>query len=1192
MSGPGAPLGGRPSVEFARPGRDTVAWLLKAIRHAQAADPFARVTLVVPSIDVGRELQLALGAAGGYLNVAYLRLSEVAEAITGTPSSDTGRAPVPPRRTLGRTAQLSAIRAALEVTARDHPSIRETRAHQSLHQALHALFGDLRARGGDRVRPGRPTATFRAAIATYRAYREVTNDWVDPVDLAEAAIDVLATGGRDGARAVATLGSLLVVAPVRLDHVDARLLAVVAAHVPVRLVLPQFGDQLRRASDVNAASGMPVGLGDIPATRMARAVMDVGGGVVLARPAAPDETSLLSDLRVIRAPDPAEEVREVVRLVLAGAEREDPADRIPLHRVAILYRDRDPYARLIEETLTLAGVPHLSLGGTSLAETRPGRAFCRLLHLRDHDLARGAVLAWAEASPVVDPGDGLGLVEIDPARWDWVTREASVVRGSDQWRARLAAFADRREGDAARSPDHFATAKDARADAATARDVARVVACLDRRLEAPAGGWRAGATWARDLLRDFVGDPAATPHSPSPHGSPAGGAYADSDGGGVLVSPFPRREGGWGVRPYADSDGARNDAEREALREIAAVIERLPDDNPFDGSGGAAQLPSVLIAALEGRPFGRARFGSGIVTGQVDRVPPVPFDVIAIVGMIEGHFPPPAGADPFFPDPDDDPLGRREARSAAERAAFLGAIALADGGTVILGTADTLGGRDAYPARWLLELAGVRLGRPIKFARDLRALDARQAPWLRHVVSVQDGARRTDDGASTPLDVEDRRLGDLARWTGGQGAAPRSAHAHPLAHASGRDVHARHASAASAARHRALATAGPAAFTAWDGNVEEVAQSSTSLARMLAGPLSATRFEAWATCPFRSLLRDTMSVPPTRVPTDTWGLDPIARGTLVHEILEAWHRDVPDPGGRERDRRLEDADLTRLDDLVIQAFDTLRARGGAGYDVVWVAIRDRLRSELRTFAKADDERRAESGLVPTLFEHAYGTRSARRLPDPEGPQAPLATSAGRDDDRQTWGEAIVTLPDRRPISFRGRIDRVDISAGGTMAEVIDYKTGSVDRFKKVKDDPVLAGTAIQLALYRHAAIQALGVGTSVAASFRFPSGKDAGAVIPVAADDPRVGARLVEVVGIVADGISAGAFPQEPGPDGENCRTCDYRRACGANLDLVRERTVLDGAGAIHARLDPSLALPGAPESEGPEREGPSEEAG
>jgi superfamily I DNA/RNA helicase len=110
----------------------------------------------------------------------------------------------------------------------------------------------------------------------------------------------------------------------------------------------------------------------------------------------PDSTqfALNTNVRVLRAPDPAEEVREITRSITANLER-----GVPLFQQAILYGQTDPYAVLVRESLDGAGVPWSALDGQPLAETPPGRALLATVRVSQSDFAREAVLAWLTVLP-------------------------------------------------------------------------------------------------------------------------------------------------------------------------------------------------------------------------------------------------------------------------------------------------------------------------------------------------------------------------------------------------------------------------------------------------------------------------------------------------------------------------------------------------------------------------------------------------------------------------------------------------------------------------------------------------------------------------------------------------------------------------------------------------------------------------
>src|SRR5262249_47590078 len=132
---------------------------------------------------------------------------------------------------------------------------------------------------------------------------------------------------------------------------------------------------------------------------------------------------------VVSAPDPEDEVRAVARRIVAHAD-----EGLPLHRIAIVARIAEPYARLVPEVLDAAGIAWNGAAARRLADTTVGRVIRGLLELAEHDFARDAVAAWLASGPILDPADGR---TVDAARDDLLSREAGVVGGAEQWRERL-----------------------------------------------------------------------------------------------------------------------------------------------------------------------------------------------------------------------------------------------------------------------------------------------------------------------------------------------------------------------------------------------------------------------------------------------------------------------------------------------------------------------------------------------------------------------------------------------------------------------------------------------------------------------------------------------------------------------------------------------------------------------------------
>jgi ATP-dependent helicase/nuclease subunit B len=113
----------------------------------------------------------------------------------------------------------------------------------------------------------------------------------------------------------------------------------------------------------------------------------------------------------------------------------------------------------------------------------------------------------------------------------------------------------------------------------------------------------------------------------------------------------------------------------------------------------------------------------------------------------------------------------------------------------------------------------------------------------------------------------------------------------------------------------------------------------------------------------------------------------------------------------------------------------------------------------------------------------------------------------------------------------------------------DYKTGRTDSYKAIDVDPVIAGQALQLALYAETARRNLG-GASVEAAYWFISSRGGFAMHRPRKSAAEVSMRLREVLGHIASGIQTGAFPAVPGEEDEfyggfdSCRWCDYDRVC------------------------------------------------
>ena len=137
------------------------------------------------------------------------------------------------------------------------------------------------------------------------------------------------------------------------------------------------------------------------------------------------------------------------------------------------------------------------------------------------------------------------------------------------------------------------------------------------------------------------------------------------------------------------------------------------------------------------------------------------------------------------------------------------------------------------------------------------------------------------------------------------------------------------------------------------------------------------------------------------------------------------------------------------------------------------------------------------------------------------------------------------------LRFRGKIDRVDLTADGKSVFVFDYKTGGSSYYKNLNKDSIDAGKRLQLGVYSLAVRGLYPNAERVLAQFWFPTTKGEFTLIPsnpFNIDDPQTRNRFKEGLSLIADGIKGGVFPANPGPPGRdgpsNCTFCDFNTIC------------------------------------------------
>lgn len=606
---------------------------LEALRDTLAAvrggDPLAPVDVAVPSSFVGVTVRRRL-ADPGLVGVRFVPLPRVIADRALPVISDEG---IQPLTTAQRRAATKAVLAAAkgELAA-------SSRRSRSTTEVVAGVFAELDDADADEATLHTLDGAGRwpAEIADlYRGYLELIADAARPRRLVEAALQN------------PTTTPLIVYLPRRLTPVELRFCTGLAAQCRLQLIVGFTGEE---RADVDT-----------------RAILDaVDPNTFQMFPAASPTAAQTRAL-----PDAEEEARFAVRRTLAHLTKNPDAR---LDRIGIGYR-ATPYARLVAEQLSAAGLPHHAPKQRSLAQTAPGRALLGLLRLPDEQWSRVGVLSWLRDAPIRDGRDYLPA-----ASWQREAGEAGITRGGiKQWDEKLESLARKTEKVEVEEGVTWPAER-----AANMRALATFVTDCARRVDEIAGAqsWTDGATLLRRTLDHYLG-----------------GAQAAA---------------GWGGSPEAVQDPevrARCDVERDAYEEILAVIEGLValDDLslPYDRDA----LLDVLDQELEQQVREATGLGRGVLVGPVWDLAGADLDLLLAVGATESVYPPRGREHPLLRDEVRASIGLRTLtdRRASERRDHLALLASAPEVVLTHPVADTRAQRGAEPAPWLLEQTSPRL---------------------------------------------------------------------------------------------------------------------------------------------------------------------------------------------------------------------------------------------------------------------------------------------------------------------------------------------------------------------------------------------------------------------------------------------------------------------------------------------------
>ncbi len=1090
--------GGASAVSTAREIVRSPAAALR-LEHAEgwltALGRSSRALLVGPTLEapsqLARRATLTLGASFGWERTTFGRL---AGTLAGARLADLDLAPA---GRLALEALCARVVHAMEDTLGRFAPIGD---RPGLPRALARTLEELRLEGiAPEVLAAREPDVARL-LAAYEA--ELLRARL--ADRAEVFL-VAAEVAREGDHALLGIPTLFLDAEVR-HAVERDLVAAIAQRAPRLLATVPLGDARTAGLFEEALGVAPTDLTSPNEGPLARLQRGLFSEAPVDLPLEGQGVSILS------APGESRECVEIARRIQREAER-----GVPFDHMAVALRAPAQYRAHLVEALRRAEIPAYFARGTVRPDPS-GRAFLALLACAAENLAapRFAEYLSLGESPAADSAGAPPPAA--PAAERWVPPDEELVSS--------AAATLLRESEASESAALDALdASEAQAEA-TASEQAPVRAGTlraPRRWEqllveaAVLGGvdrWRRRLEGLRhELELELAGIEDADD-------ARALRARRDLDGLAALTAfALPLVETLAALPPRATWRAwleALSSLASRALRRPERVLAVLGELAPMADTAEVSLTEVRLVleprlTELTSRPEGR-RFGA-VYVASIDDLRGLSFDVVFVPGLAERLFPQKIVEDPLLPDAARGALDARltdnAQRSLAERLALRVAVGAARARVVL-----------SYPR---IDLEAARPRTPSFYALEvLRAAEGRLPGFdeLARRAEQEAGARIGWPAPSDAMDAIDDAEHDLALLEQIL-KRPEADTVGTARYLLGTNAH-----LARALRFRALrwsakwsAADGLMVPPARDGNTETQREARAALdAHSLPQrSFSPTALQHFAACPYRFVLQAIFRLAPRQEPAPIEELDPLQKGSLVHEVQFELYTALRKDGLFPLDDAKLPAARRHLDEVLARVAKKYEEELAPAIQEVWDDGIRAIAADLREMLRQTAEDRE---WTPAYFELAFGPIPAREGRDEKSQDAPVVLDTG--------------------LQLRGSIDLIEKNPAGDL-RASDYKTGKA----RAKEGLVIGGgETLQPVMYA-LALEKLFPGQRVSGGrlwYCTSAGEFTQVTVPL---EERAREAATYVTRVVEKGIATGFLPAAPNPDGYGCQYCDYLPVCG-----------------------------------------------
>lgn len=906
---------------------------------------------------------------------------------------------------------------------------------------------------------------------------------------------------------------------------ERELVAAVAARAPRVLATVPLGD-VRTLAEMEAALD-----GCVVEAVAAEAGSDPGRGALggLARlQAGLFEAAALAgqageDVEVLSAPGESRECVEIARLVRREAER-----GVPFDRMAILLRAPAQYRAHLEEALRRSGVPAHFAHGT-LRPDPAGRSFLSLLACAAEGLSARRFAEYLSLGELPDAtGEGEPPPPV-PAVDRWVPPDGELVpaaleRAMEQITLAAGELGLHGGPDEASSPDAPGSFSLEKVDPAAPVQAGTLRA--PRHWEkllveaAVIGGrerWERRLSGLRAELEGRLGAENELDRMDEAGVERTRRTLAELDSlrryalpllDALAALPARASWGEWCEQLAALATRALRHPER--VLSVLAALSPMAEVGPVELGEVrlvlGERLTELLLPPVE-RRFGR------IFVAPIERARGMAFDVVFVPALAEKLFPQRVSEDPILRDAERKRLGAglvtNTERVEAERLLLRIAVGAARKRVVL-----------SYPR---LDLDQSRPRTPSFYGLEvLRAAEGSLPGFDELVRRAERGgtARVGWPAPASPMEAIDEAEHDLALLGTLLERPPETTVGT-----------ARYLLGANPYLARALRVRARRWLRRWtpaDGLVdpEPAAQDALAGHALSRRSYSPTALQHFAACPYRFLLSAVHRLAPREEPAPLEELDPLERGSLIHEVQFELHNLLRDRGLLPIiPARLEEV-RELLEEVLTRVADHYKERLYPAIERVWddgvLSVRADLREWLRR--AADPSTEASSGAwVPTHFELSFGLAGERRARDPH-----------------SRGEAVLL---DSGLQLRGSIDLVESGPGGAL-RATDYKTGKV----KAKEGCVIqGGETLQPVLYALVLEKLFPERQVATGRLYYCTATGEFTAREVLLDDEARGAAQ-GVVETIQGALEAGFLPAAPAKGA--CEYCDFRPVCGPHEEL------------------------------------------